>query len=264
MKIIAIVAIAAVGFAAPALAAELSPQPSFVVPALAPDGGPAAAPVFTKAPPIVAAGFSWTGCHIGTRIGGAVSEDKTTYTLRGGSTSFSSTGFVWGGQIGCDYQFSPGWVVGIEGLATGTGLTSSYPSNVRNAASGITVPAQTGVTDHFLASTTARIGYSFANCWLVYVRGGGAWTHEEVDDSYTTFRGVAVDPGASLVRTGWTVGTGVEWAIAPRWSATLEYNYYDLGSRDVQLVDTAHNASVTGLNIRDTIHAVTAGVNYHF
>src|SRR5579863_5992507 len=98
MKIIALVAIAAVGFAAPALAAE----PSFVVPALAPDGVPATAPPFTKAPPIAATGFSWTGCYIGTRIGGVISEDKNIHKLFGGSTSYSSAGFMWGGQIGCD------------------------------------------------------------------------------------------------------------------------------------------------------------------
>ena len=29
------------------------------------------------------------------------------------------SGYMVGGQIGCDYQFAPNWVVGIEGAATG-------------------------------------------------------------------------------------------------------------------------------------------------
>ena len=263
MNTIAIVAIITVGFAAPVLASELSPPPSFVVPMVAPNGVPVAPPL-TKAPPMAATGFSWTGCYIGTDVGGVVSEDKTTHTLFGTSTSYSSAGFAWGGQIGCDYQFSSGWVAGIEGRAAGTGLTNSHPTTITNLTSGITVPAQFTLNNHFLASTTARVGYSLADRWLVFVRGGAAWTHERVDDAFTTVGGIAVDPSASVMRTGWTVGTGVDWAFAPHWSATVEYSYYDFGSRDFRLTDTANNFFVTGLNIRDTIHSVTAGVNYHF
>jgi outer membrane immunogenic protein len=67
-----------------------------------------------------------------------------------------------------------------------------------------------------------------------------------------------------LTRTGWTVGTGVEWAIAPHWSATLEYNYYDFGSATTRLTDSANNVFIAGLSLKDSIHAVTAGVNFHF
>jgi outer membrane immunogenic protein len=65
--------------------------------------------VYTKAPaasPI----YNWTGCYVGGHIGAVVSEDRTTGSL-GNSADFSSTGFVGGGQIGCDYQFAAGWVV---------------------------------------------------------------------------------------------------------------------------------------------------------
>jgi len=71
-------------------------------------------------------------------------------------------------------------------------------------------------------------------------------------------------PSASLARTGWTVGAGVDWAFAPQWSATLEYNYYDFGSQGARLTDTANNVFVTGLSFKDTIQSVTAGVNRHF
>jgi len=70
-----------------------------------------------KAPPAIAAApvlFSWTGCYVGGHVGSVVSEDRTTNVL-GNSIGFSSTGFVGGGQIGCDYQFAAGWVAGVEG-----------------------------------------------------------------------------------------------------------------------------------------------------
>ena len=67
-----------------------------------------------------------------------------------------------------------------------------------------------------------------------------------------------------MIRTGWTVGTGVGWAFAPHWSATLEYNYYDFGSRGAFLTSTTNNVTVTVNSLKDAIHAVTAGVNYRF
>jgi len=289
MKRIAIIAIATAGFAAPALASDRSPRPSLV---LAPDDGPAdpsyVVPVlasadrpagpsyvasvlpsdpsprpFIKPPPVVAAAFSWTGCYIGSHVGGVVSEGNRTSSF-GRSISYSSAGFVGGGEIGCDYQFAPGWVAGVEGRAAGASLKSSRAATVTNLVTGITIPSQFTLNNDFLASATARLGYSFADRCLVYVRGGGAWTHEKADDAFTTVRGVAVDPSATLSRAGWTVGTGVDWAFAPNWSATLEYNYYDLGSAGARLVDTPNNVFVSGLTWKETIHAVTTGVNYHF
>jgi outer membrane immunogenic protein len=103
-----------VAFAAgPALAADMSPGPI-----------PAVAPL-----------YSWTGCYVGGHIGGVVSEGKTTNVL-GNSVGFSSTGFVGGGQIGCDYQFAPGWIAGVEGRAGWTSLKNSHPGSVRNLARG--------------------------------------------------------------------------------------------------------------------------------
>jgi outer membrane immunogenic protein len=92
-----------------------------------------AADLAVKAPPAIAAApvpFPWTGCHVGGHLGGGVSEDRTTGLL-GNSNSFSSTGFVGGGQIGCDYQFAPGWIAGVQGRAAWTSLNNTHPGTVR-------------------------------------------------------------------------------------------------------------------------------------
>jgi len=36
---------------------------------------------------------------------------------------------------------------------------------------------------------TARLGYNFADRWLVCARGGAAWTREKADDAFTTSEG---------------------------------------------------------------------------
>jgi outer membrane immunogenic protein len=244
LKILSGAAMLALTVAAPAFAADLA----------------AKAPAFKAAAPVP---FSWTGCFVGGHVGGAVSEDKTI-GVAGNSTSFSASGFVGGGQIGCDYQFAPGWVVGVEGRAAWTDLKGGHPGTVRNLVTGVVLPSQFSTRNDFLASAsaTARLGYSVAERWLVFVRGGAAWTHEKSDDAFTNAGGIAVDPSSSTTRTGWTAGAGVEWAFAPHWSTSLEYDFYDFGTHGVTL--TQNNTFVSGISVKDTIHAVTAAVDYHF
>src|SRR5436190_22381450 len=93
-----------------------------------------AAPI---APPVPV--FSWTGCHVGAHVGWGWGRHDVTHTAVGSSpgilhptpsgnvTSFGSfsrsgridsSGAIFGGQVGCDYQFFGGWVIGIEGSAS--------------------------------------------------------------------------------------------------------------------------------------------------
>ena len=75
--------------------------------------------------------FTWTGCYMGAHAGGVwtqtsatdpvlLVQDNAAFGLAGntiGTTTANvrQSGAVIGGQIGCDYQFSPNFVVGIEG-----------------------------------------------------------------------------------------------------------------------------------------------------
>jgi outer membrane immunogenic protein len=227
-----------------------------------------AADMNAPAPALIPA-YSWTGCYVGGNIGGAFTDDAATNRF-GATRSHDSSGFVGGGQVGCDYQFAPRWVLGAEGRGAWTSLKGSNAGNVLYPATGVTVPSQFTVSNDFLASATARLGYSFVDRWLFYVKGGAAFTNEMVDDAFTTPGGattprvgvIAVDPSSSATRTGWTAGAGVEWAFTRNWSATLDYDYYDFGSNALTLTDP--NSTVDVHSFRDTIHAVTVGVNYRF
>jgi outer membrane immunogenic protein len=73
--------------------------------------------------------------------------------------------------------------------------------------------------------------------------------------------GIAVDPSVTMTRTGYTAGAGLEWAFAPHWSATLEYDFYDFGDNAFTVVGSG--TSVSG-SLKDRIHSVTTGVSYHF
>jgi outer membrane immunogenic protein len=201
--------------------------------------------------------YNWTGCHVGAQVGGLLSEDK-----HGNGVSFSSAGFVGGGQIGCDYQFAPGWVAGVEGRAAWSSLKNTHALTLKFS-TGAIAPSQFTLSNDFLASASARVGYSFADRWLVFARGGGAWTHEKMDDAFT-IGGTAFDPSATNTRTGWTAGGGLEYAFSRNWSAQLEYDYYNFGSPGAKLTSGPNGAVVTIRSLNDTIHEVAVGLNYRF
>ena len=130
-----------------------------------------------KAPPLLPP-FTWTSCYAGAQGGGGwgqtnLNDPAGTISAAGG-TGFTSadagiSGYLIGGQIGCDYQFAPNWVVGIEGAAAGGNIggntTVAIPGN------SVTFTENTDL----LTSVTGRVGYAWNN-WLLYGKGGPAWT----------------------------------------------------------------------------------------
>lgn len=235
---------------------------------------PIGAPAFAADLPVTAvpfAIFSWTGCYAGGHGGGGWARKDVTDPVQlvqdaflgPGSTvgvttvSTDPTGFLIGGQFGCDYQFAPSWVVGLEGAVSATNLKGSttVPLPLGNAGESLRFTARTD----FISSATLRTGYSMDRL-LLFVRGGGAW----VGDKYSalgTFQGVGFDFEGVDLRPGWTVGGGAEWALWDNWSATLEYDYYNLGHRTVLMSD-AVNAVSGVVDIKQTVQTVKLGLNF--
>jgi opacity protein-like surface antigen len=54
------------------------------------------------------------------------------------------------------------------------------------------------------------------------------------------------------------VGTGIEYMFAQNWSAKVEYNFLDLGSKSYVINDAP------AFDIKSQIHEVKFGVNWHF
>jgi outer membrane immunogenic protein len=61
--------------------------------------------------------MTWTGCYIGANVGGIFGHAKADFGF--GELSTNNSGFAGGGQIGCDYQFTGGWVIGIRNMFDG-------------------------------------------------------------------------------------------------------------------------------------------------
>jgi len=218
-------------------------------------------PVY-KAPPPVAAPvpvFSWTGCYIGAHVGwGWGKKDNSNSHFDGDSEptvfltgSIDTSGGIFGGQVGCDYQFGLGkggglgaWVIGVQGSVSGADI-----NGIANDVEGDFLHVKTD----FLASVTGRLGWSG---WdprvLFYVKGGGAWAHDNYQFSYYF---------GKQSRSGWTVGTGIEWAFAPNWSAFVEWDHYDFGTKHVRVFSATE---FDDLDVKQRIETVKVGVNYRF
>jgi outer membrane immunogenic protein len=92
----------------------------------------------------------------------------------------------------------------------------------------------------------------------VYGKGGVAFAHDK--DSLNDIFGSTAS--ASLTRTGWTAGAGLEYAFAPNWSAKVEYDFLGFGSQTLSLPTGGFPTYST--NASQNIQEVKAGINFKF
>jgi opacity protein-like surface antigen len=213
-------------------------------------------------PPPAPPPFTWTSCYAGLRAGGGLGQANLTdptgafaATTGYSSANLNTSGYMIGGQFGCDYQFAPSWVVGIEGAVTG----GSIHAQTTIAQPSLGDSATYSATTDFLWSATARVGYAFDH-WLLFAKGGvaGAGNNYSTSDSLQiyNFQG-------SENRYGWTAGVGLEWAFWDNWSARVEYNYYGFGTRTVTVTDSTLAMTSAPVNISQNIQTIMLGVNFH-
>jgi len=214
-------------------------------------------------PPPVPAPFTWTSCYAGGNVGGGVGRKNLNDsagilfpTTGVTSANLDISGYILGGQVGCDYQFAASWVVGIEGAASGGNIGGKTTIAVPLVAAGDTATFKD--TTDFLGSVTGRIGYTWDR-WMLYGKGGVGF----VNDRYNIADAVGTyDFDGVETRLGWIAGVGVEWALWDDWSVKLEYDYYGFGTRNVTFIEQTTQASGPE-NIKQNIQVVMLGLNFH-
>jgi outer membrane immunogenic protein len=227
-------------------------------PALAADlGTPRVAPVY-KAPIVVP--YTWTGCYVGVEGGGA--WGNSSHTAESGrdagqaiTGSFSTSGGLAGGTVGCNYQVGS-WVFGLEEDLSWTNKKGSandiQPFNVNTVST---------TKEKWLDTFRGRVGYSWDRT-LVYATGGLAVDGAAVNVALPNGSG-SVDDSKTV--TGWTVGAGLEYAFWNNWSLKAEYLYADFGSSQfVNPPVQIGNLNVVTRDVRLHDNIVRAGLNYRF
>jgi outer membrane immunogenic protein len=198
--------------------------------------------------PVAAPVWSWNGFYIGAHVGGAWGTTESEFTAVAFPIASAATnGFLGGGQIG--YNFQSGIiVVGVEADASWASLKGTTPCLFV-----LTCKREINT----IGTVTGRVGFT-ADRALIYVKGGGAYANFEYD---TSAFGTPVASADKWI-WGWTVGTGVEYAITQSWSAKIEYNFMDFQKDTVTF--TAPIVGPVNVDTTSYIHAVKFGVNYRF
>ncbi len=250
MRLILIVAIASMMAASHAAAADL-PVPAGPAPAYYP----------------VATVYDWGGGYTGINGGYAFGQsnwyDALNPSLTGSSGDFNINGGLAGVTAGVSGQF--GWFVlsvegdfdwqGIRGTSSSAFCTSIFTSG----AAGAGLSCRTA--SNWVGTLRARFGYA-SDRVLVYGTAGGAGANVE-----TSLSGLPVQNNAEF---GWTVGGGLEVALAENWTAKVEYLFVDL-SGNVPCnhgyscgYDAPLAAQPANINVKFNENIIRAGLNFKF
>ena len=224
--------------------------------------------------PIAPPPYSWGGFYIGGNLGagwnsgGSVSDTfGSTFTGSGQTTKF-----LGGGQVGVNYEFYSGVVIGAEAMFDWLPNTT----NTFNATKTASIIAAPGSKYRPLCDVEQSVVND--RDWQARLRMGPCvglrqgrrclgrskqsqpycqrgWRHTLSNNTTTNF--------------GWTAGIGVEWAFAYSWSARVEYNFIGLQNQSITVPGTAgpgsaaFNGDTLNFNNRN-ISMLTAGLNYKF
>jgi outer membrane immunogenic protein len=213
-------ALAMLGFVAPAMAGDLE------IP------GPFPAPPY-KAPAPVPIAFSWAGLYVGGHIGyhwgsdeiTTVSDPALPASLDASSDTFiHPRGFEGGGQAGYNIA-GIGGVWGVEVDVSGRGGTASRTLAAIPGLPGdtLTNSAQAG----FLSTFRMRWGIPYDRL-LFYITGGFALGTLKTTDTFAQIGLLPQSISASTTRAGIAAGAGVDFAITPDWWARAEYMFIDM------------------------------------
>jgi outer membrane immunogenic protein len=241
-------------------------------------GSAFAADMPLKAPPPVLA-YDWSGFYIGGVIGGAwghVDSSDPGLGLLGTLINVpvvqttTNSGFIGGIEGGDRYQFGK-LVIGWEAdMVWGNNNSTSVTNFAPTFAPGLTFSRAITANNKWTGTATSTVGIAHDR-WLIYGKAGVAWQKTDYTDNWTVV-GVPLFSGtgttSSSNQVGWTVGTGIEWAIWNNWSIKAEYDYLDFGNKTVAINGAILPGIINfpasfGLENTQHINQFKAGLNWH-
>ncbi len=190
-----------------------------------------AAPLY-KAPPVMAPVFTWTGFYIGVSAGGHWDTDRITASANPvGFVPFLINVPILNNALAT--SLNPKGFIG-GGQIGYNWQTGNFVLGLEADASGMSGTAQRGTI--------------------------------QTTDTFGAFSGTVVSTISNTTnRFGWTVGGGVEFAIANNWSFKAEYLYVDLGNftQTIPAITGAPNTTIA-VNHAYTENIARVGLNYRF
>ena len=192
--------------------------------------------------------FTWSGFYYGGHFGASI--DQTSTGIAGdtpilallvnngiipSSVTSNPSGPLAGLQLG--YNFQRGTMV--YGVEADLSLAAIEGKSITATAAILPTARYTTTVDQNLqwfSTLRGRLGFTYTDKVLIYGTGGLAlgWSTYNADVRRTAFLlNFDVPASANVMKAGWTVGLGAEYALQDRWSFKAEYLYYDLGKESI-------------------------------
>ena len=194
-------------------------------------GGAALAdgPLPKRSPVYAPTAYNWTGCYLGGHVGGLTGTTQWSDPLGNfgpflNNTDIDFTSATYGGHAGCNAQFGQ-VVIGLEGDWSWASVNEFFLNDL--------AAMDAGFRSRFdsYGSLRGRLGYAFDR-WLVYGTGGWAFSKIRAGGELYADPSLTVlidDTLRTTIRSGWTAGGGVEFALTNNIIIRGEYLYYDFG-----------------------------------
>jgi len=236
-------------------------------------------PVRTGPPPAyypVATIYDWGGGYIGINGGYAFGQsewgsDPLNPSSNSSTGNFHVNGGMVGGTMAVSGQFGA-FVLGVEGDfdwqgVRGTSGSTFCTSLITSTAVGAPAAGLNCKTaSNWLGTFRARYGYAWDRV-LFYGTAGGAGANVE-----TALNGL---PYQNNAEWGWTVGAGLEWAVAENWTFKVEYLFVDLSGNatcnhgyscgyDVAAASATASAINSSSSVKFNENIIRVGVNFKF
>ena len=193
--------------------------------------------------------FSWSGCYVGGDVGGAwgsqgvlntsplaVAFPPVVLSQAPANTTATGGSVIGGGHIGCNYQWTPFLVIGVEGDFSGASLNAT--GHAQSLFGGAAAPGGSITWSSRLdsiATVRGRVGFAWTPNTLVYLTGGGAWGRTSYSSTDVFFFGCPACATTSFSNTssGYVLGGGLEWAPwSNNWIVRAEYPLLQPRRRD--------------------------------
>jgi outer membrane immunogenic protein len=244
------------GASAGALAADLPARAAAPAP-LAP------APVFT-----------WTGFYVGLNAGMAGNEFR--YPFGGcigcgdesvsydGRARMNANGFLGGAQIGYNWAFGNGFLVGVEADYAFANIDGRLNLDAALGVDTDSISLGAGIGGELtsLGTVRARLGWAAFDRTLLYVTGGWAWGRMKNQITLALDGTEEFSFNRNVNMSGWTLGAGLEYAVTPNMSLKTEYLYVDLGDKTIYSRD--YGFATANLKVDTRLHVLRAGLNWRF
>ncbi|WP_055046258.1 outer membrane protein [Devosia sp. A16] len=178
---------------------------------------------------------NWDGPYIGVFAGygwGSAEQSTTDAIFDGDALDLS--GWMLGVAAGANFTVGTGIVAGIVGDIAWSDI------------SGYDADYFTSVDIDWTGSLRGKLGFD-GGAFLPYLTAGLAVANATID-----FDG----DSDSNTHIGWTVGAGVEFAVADNVSIDLLYRYSDYGTQTYEVVPDS--------DVTLTAHTVSVGLNWRF